>query len=49
MEKVWLKIEIIKSNNELGRKKTIDWLRTKGIEFEPSTPNTQDQNGPHNL
>jgi Integrase core domain. len=44
-KKFGLKIEIIKSDNELARKKTLSWLRTKGINFEPSAPNTQEQNG----
>ncbi len=40
-----LKAQVIRSDNELGRKKTLRWLRSQGIEFEPSAPRTQDQNG----
>ena len=43
--KFGLKIEVIKSDNEMGRKKTLRWLHTKHIEFEPSAPRTQEQNG----
>ena len=35
-----LKVKIIKSDNELGRKRTIRWLRKEGITFEPSAPRT---------
>jgi GAG-pre-integrase domain len=41
-KKFGLKIEIIKSDNELGRKKTLRWLETKHIKFEPSAFNTQE-------
>ena len=44
-ERFGLKIQVIRSDNELGRKRTLRWLRSKGIEFEPSAPRTQDQNG----
>jgi len=40
-----LKVNTIRSDNELGRKKTLKWLRSQGITFEPSAPNTQAQNG----
>ena len=40
-----LDVNIIRSDNELGRKKTLNWLRSQGISFEPSAPNTQAQNG----
>ena len=40
-----LKIEVIRSDNELGRKRTLQWLHSKGIKFEPSAPRTQEQNG----
>ena len=40
-----LKVNTIKSDNELGRKKTLKWLRTQGITFKPSAPHTQAQNG----
>jgi transposase InsO family protein len=40
-----LKVQVIRSDNELSRKKTLRWLRSQGIEFEPSAPRTQDQNG----
>jgi transposase InsO family protein len=40
-----LDVGIIRSDNELSRKKTLKWLRTQGITFEPSAPRTQAQNG----
>jgi len=40
-----LKIQVIRSDNEMARKKTLNWLRSKGIKFEPSAPRTQAQNG----
>jgi hypothetical protein len=40
-----LEVSTIRSDNELGRKKTLTWLRSQGISFEPSAPNTQAQNG----
>jgi hypothetical protein len=40
-----LDVGIIRSDNELKRKKTLQWLHTQGITFEPSAPNTQAQNG----
>ena len=39
-----LKVRIIRSDNELGRKHTTRWLRKKGIDFKPLAPNTQSQN-----
>jgi len=44
-QKYKLKVDVIRSDNELGRKKTLRWLRTQTITFEPSAPRTQDQNG----
>ena len=44
-QKYNLKVDVIRSDNELGRKKTLRWLRTQSITFEPSAPRTQDQNG----
>ena len=35
-----LKVNVIRSDNELGRKRTNNWLRREGITFERSTPNT---------
>ena len=35
-----LKVNVIRSDNELGRKRTNNWLRHEGITFERSTPNT---------
>lgn len=40
-----LDVSVIRADNELGRKKTQNWLRSQGISFEPSAPNTQAQNG----
>lgn len=40
-----LKVNTIRSDNEMKRKKTVQWLRTQGITLEPSAPNTQAQNG----
>jgi len=40
-----LKVNTIRSDNELGRRRTLKWLRTQGITFEPSAPHTQAQNG----
>jgi GAG-pre-integrase domain len=44
-QKYKLKVDVIRSDNELGRKKTLRWLRSQTITFEPSAPRTQDQNG----
>ena len=43
-QKYNLSVQIIRSDNELGRKQTINWLRSQGITFEPLAPNTQAQN-----
>ena len=40
-----LKIKVIRSDNELNRGATQEWLRKEGITFEPSAPDTHDQNG----
>jgi hypothetical protein len=40
-----LKVNTIRSDGEMNRKKTKAWLRSQGITFEPSAPNTQAQNG----
>jgi hypothetical protein len=40
-----LDVDVIRADNELGRKRTTSWLRSHGITFEPSAPNTQAQNG----
>jgi hypothetical protein len=40
-----LDVSVIRADNELGRKKTLSWMRSQGITFEPSAPNTQAQNG----
>jgi len=40
-----LEVKVVRSDNELGRKKTLRWLRSQGISFEPSAPHTQAQNG----
>jgi hypothetical protein len=40
-----LSVRTIRVDNELGRKRPISWLRSQGISFEPSAPNTQAQNG----
>jgi len=40
-----LDVSVIRADNELGRKKTVSWMRSQGISFEPSAPNTQAQNG----
>jgi len=40
-----LEVKVVKLDNELGRKRTLRWLRKEGITFEPSAPRTQDQNG----
>jgi hypothetical protein len=40
-----LKVNTIRSDNELGRRRTLNWLRTQGITFEPLAPYTQAQNG----
>ena len=42
--KFGLKIEVIKSNNKINRKKTLCWLHIKYIKFKPSVPRTQEQN-----
>src|SRR6266487_639171 len=44
-KKFGLKVKVIKSDNELARKRTLRWLQNQKIDFEPSAPNTQDQNG----
>ena len=41
-EKFGLKIEIIKFDNKMNRKKTFHWLHTKYIEFESSASHTQE-------
>ena len=43
--KFGLKIKIIKSNNEMDRKKTLCWLYIKYIKFKSSASCTQEQNG----
>jgi hypothetical protein len=40
-----LSVRTIRADNEFGRKRTISWLQSQGISFEPSAPNTQAQNG----
>ena len=40
-----LKVNTIRSDNELERRRTLRWLRTQGITFKPSAPHTQAQNG----
>ena len=40
-----LKVLVIRSDNELNRGRTITWMRDQGITFEPSAPETHDQNG----
>ena len=40
-----LKVNIIRSDNKLKRKKTLKWLQTQGITFKPLAPHTQAQNG----
>jgi transposase InsO family protein len=40
-----LEVKIIRSDNELGTKKIRQWLRDRGIDFEPSAARTQAQNG----
>ena len=40
-----LKVLVIRSDNELNRGHTTKWLRDQGITFEPSAPETHDQNG----
>ena len=40
-----LEVKIIQSDNELNRGKTRHWMRDQGIVFEPSVPETHDQNG----
>jgi hypothetical protein len=44
-QKYNLSVQKIRADNELRRKRTISWLRSQGISFEPSAPNTQAQNG----
>ena len=44
-KKFGLKVKVIRSDNELARKRTLRWLQNQKIDFEPSAPNTQDQNG----
>ena len=36
-----LKVNTIKLDNKLGRKKTLKWLRTQGIIFKPLASYTQ--------
>jgi hypothetical protein len=43
-QKYNLLVWTIRADNELGRKRTISWLRSQSISFEPSAPNTQAQN-----
>ncbi|RMZ92256.1 hypothetical protein DV736_g455, partial [Chaetothyriales sp. CBS 134916] len=38
-------VKRIRSDHELARKRTQNWFRRQGIEFEPSAPHTQAQNG----
>ncbi len=33
-----LLVNVIRADNELGRKRTLNWLRDRGINFEPSAP-----------
>jgi hypothetical protein len=40
-----LKVKVVRSDNEMARKRTLHWLRSQGIDFEPSAPRTQAQNG----
>ena len=40
-----LKIQVIRSDNKMARKKTLNWLHSKDIKFKPSAPHTQAQNG----
>ena len=40
-----LTIKVIWSDNELNRGKTQRWMHDQGITFEPSAPDTHDQNG----
>jgi len=40
-----LEVSVIRSDNELNRKKTREWLRSQGISLELSAPRTQAQNG----
>lgn len=40
-----LDVSVIRSDNELNRKKTREWLRSQGISLEISAPRTQAQNG----
>src|SRR5947199_3735251 len=40
-----LSVKVLRSDGELVRKRTMNWLRKEGITFEPSAPRTQDQNG----
>ena len=39
-----LDVSVIRADNELRRKETLSWMRSQGITFEPSAPNTQAQN-----
>jgi transposase InsO family protein len=46
MEKHYhLEVKFIRADNEMKRKRTLSWMRSKGITFEPSAPRTQAQNG----
>ena len=46
MEKHYhLEVKFIRADNEMKRKRTLSWMRSKGITFEPSAPRTQSQNG----
>src|SRR3954467_5051867 len=40
-----LKISAVRSDSELDRKKTKEWLNHRGISFERYAPNTHEQNG----
>ena len=40
-----LKVNTIRSDNELKRRRTLKWLQTQRIIFKSLAPNTQAQNG----
>ncbi len=40
-----LEVKFIRADNKMNRKRTLSWMRSKGITFEPSAPHTQAQNG----
>ena len=40
-----IQVKYIRADNEMNRKRTLSWMRSKGITFEPSAPRTQAQNG----